>query len=53
MRAFVQSNDEVGLLLHQNWVVMTGDKCFKKAGQEMITHGGSHFMEVLIPFVKI
>lgn len=53
MRAFVKSNDEVGLLQHQNWVVMTGDKCFKKAGQEMITHGGSHFMEVLIPFVKI
>ena len=53
MRTFVKSNDEVGLLQYQNWVVMTGDKCFKKAGQEMITHGGSHFMEVLIPFVKI
>lgn len=53
MRTFVKSNDEVGLLQYQNWVVMSGDKCFKKAGQEMITHGGSHFMEVLIPFVKI
>lgn len=53
MRTFVKSNDEVGLLQYQNWVVMCGDKCFKKAGQEMITHGGSHFMEVLIPFVKI
>ena len=53
MRMFVKSNDEVGLLQYQNWVVMCGDKCFKKAGQEMITHGGSHFMEVLIPFVKI
>ena len=53
MRAFVKSNGDVGLLQYQNWVVMCGDKCFKKAGQEMITHGGSHFMEVLIPFVKI
>ena len=53
MRTFVKGNGDVGLLQYQNWVVMCGDKCFKKAGQEMITHGGSHFMEVLIPFVKI
>ena len=53
MKEFVTKNAEMTFLTHQNWAVMTGDRCFKKGGQEMITHGGSHFLEVLIPFVKL
>lgn len=53
MKEFVTKNTEMTFLTHQNWAVMTGDRCFKKGGQEMITHGGSHFLEVLIPFVKL
>jgi hypothetical protein len=53
MKEFVAKNAEMTFLTHQNWAVMTGDRCFKKGGQEMITHGGSHFLEVLIPFVKL
>ena len=53
MKEFVTKNAEMAFLTHQNWTVMSGDRCFKKGGQEMITHGGSHFLEVLIPFVKL
>lgn len=34
----------------QGLVGMETDKCFKSA--DCITHGGSHFLEVVIPFIK-
>lgn len=36
-----------------NWIVFKNRFCFKNFPSVEITHGGSHFMEVLIPFVKI
>lgn len=50
---FLQSNTGIKeeLLVHENWAVWRNAKCFK--GQDEITHGGSHFLEVIIPFVTI
>lgn len=50
---FLQKNSEIEneLLVHEDWAVWRNDKCFK--GQDEITHGGSHFLEVVIPFITI
>lgn len=50
---FVQDNTDLNLLSHENWLCMRDDRCFAKAKTKEITHGGSHFMEVAIPFIKI
>lgn len=41
------------LLKHDNWLAVRDNSCFDKAGETIITHGGSHFMEVVIPFVQL
>jgi len=41
------------LLKHDNWLTIRDDSCFAREGETMITHGGSHFIEVVIPFVEI
>ncbi|WP_106830574.1 PglZ domain-containing protein [Parabacteroides pacaensis] len=53
LKNFLQSNKEIEkeLLVRDNWAVWRNAKCFK--GQDEITHGGSHFLEVIIPFVTI
>lgn len=50
---FIDFNMEMGdeFLVHDKWIVWRTAKCFKN--QDVITHGGSHFLEVVIPFVTI
>jgi hypothetical protein len=50
---FLQKNNEINneLLVHDSWAIWRNTKCFK--GQDEITHGGSHFLEVVIPFITI
>ena len=50
---FVESNIDIDkeLLVHDKWIVWRTAKCFKN--QDIITHGGAHFLEVVIPFVTI
>lgn len=50
---FMTSNDipEKELLCKDNWAVWRTTRCFRS--QDEITHGGSHFMEVVIPFVRL
>lgn len=50
---FIQNNPEIHkeLLVHDNWAVWKNSRCFK--GKDEITHGGSHFLEVIVPFVTI
>ena len=50
---FYKDNKEHPLLKHDNWIAIRDDSCFAREGEIMITHGGSHFMEVVIPFVKL
>ena len=50
---FFKDNSSVSLLNHDNWLVIRNDNCFASNGKTMITHGGSHFFEVIIPFIKI
>lgn len=52
-RRFVEQNQELPLLQHDNWLAIRDDSCFARENTTMITHGGSHFLEVVIPFVKI
>lgn len=50
---FYIDNKELPLLKHDNWLAIRDDSCFAREGETIITHGGSHFMEVVIPFAKI
>lgn len=52
-RRFVQDNADLNLFSHDNWLCIRDDRCFASAKAKNITHGGSHFMEVAIPFIKI
>lgn len=51
--SFLNNNIDVRdeQMVHENWTVWRTTKCFKN--HDEITHGGSHFLEVVIPFVKI
>ena len=39
------------VLVKDNWLAMRCDLCFK--GQDEITHGGSHFLEMVVPFITL
>lgn len=53
--AFLQSNEVINEFVFEkeNWIVFKNRYCFKNFPSIEITHGGSHFMEVLIPFIRI
>lgn len=53
LTSFLDSNTDIRAeqMVHDNWTVWRTSKCFKN--QDEITHGGSHFLEVVIPFIKI
>ena len=38
---------------HDDWIVWRNRKSFSSNGVQEITHGGCHFLEVLVPFVRI
>ncbi len=38
---------------YEDWIVWRNRKSFSSKGCKEITHGGCHFLEVLIPFIKI
>lgn len=50
---FAKENGGLGMLAHDHWLCMRNNLCFAKNNERMITHGGSHFEEVVIPFIKI
>ena len=50
---FAKENGELGMLAHNRWLCMRNNLCFARNNERMITHGGSHFEEVVIPFIKI
>ena len=48
------SEQDASLFFGKNtWLAYRGTQSFKKPGTTSITHGGSHLLEVAIPFVKI
>ncbi len=44
---------KIALLSRDNWLAVRSNQCFEREGQQVITHGGSHFWEVVIPFITI
>lgn len=51
---FVKNHShKVELLSHEQWLTIRSTACFEREGVQIITHGGCHFMEVLVPFVTI
>lgn len=44
-------NIEKELLVKDKWAIWRNNKCF--SNKEGITHGGAHFLEVVIPFITI
>jgi len=50
---FYNENTDLSLLNHDHWLAMRNNLCFDTSGTREITHGGSHFLEVVIPFINI
>lgn len=50
---FYSQNSELSMLKHNNWLSIRDNHSFAKENSTMITHGGSHFLEVVVPFIKI
>ena len=50
---FLEQNQDVKVGIKDNSVYLRNDEAFTIAGTKIITHGGSHFWEVLIPFLEI
>ena len=42
---------ESEMLVRDNYAVWRDARCFK--GSDEVTHGGSHFLEMVVPFVTI
>lgn len=53
MQEFLVNHPDAEMIQHQNWLAFYGNQCIQKTGAETITHGGTHFLEVVIPFIKI
>lgn len=53
MQEFMSAHDAASFLVHDNWLAYRGEQAFNKAGKRKITHGGSHLLEVAIPFITI
>ena len=53
LQEFLSVHDASPFLVHDNWLVYRGEEAFAKAGKRQITHGGSHLLEVAIPFITI
>lgn len=50
---FYAENIDLQLIKHDNWMAIRNDSCLAKEDKITITHGGSHFMEMVIPLIKI
>ena len=53
MQGFLSAHDAASFLVHDNWLAYRGEQAFGKTGKRQITHGGSHLLEVAIPFITI
>jgi hypothetical protein len=53
MQEFLSLHEESSFLVHDNWLAYRDEQAFNKAGKRKITHGGSHLLEVAIPFITI
>ena len=53
MQEFLSAHNAPSFLVHDNWLVYRDEQAFYKAGKRQITHGGSHLLEVAIPFITI
>ena len=53
LQYFFQQNPDImgDMLIKDNFAVWRGAYCFK--GADEVTHGGSHFLEMIVPFAKI
>ena len=50
---FLKQNPNLKLGIKDNSVFLRNDDAFTLEGTKIITHGGSHFWEILIPFIEI
>ena len=53
MQELLSARDASDFLVHDNWLAYRGTAAFAKPGKHQITHGGSHLLEVAIPFIEI
>lgn len=50
---FYDANRDLPMLMHDNWMSIRDTHCFANERTTMLTHGGCHFLEMVVPLVKI
>lgn len=50
---FLKNNPNLSVGIKDNSLFLRNDDAFTSEGTKIITHGGSHYWEVLIPFIEI
>jgi hypothetical protein len=50
---FFQENQDIRMIKHDNWMSIRDNHCFVNDRTTMLTHGGSHFLEMIVPLIKI
>lgn len=53
MKKFLSSRDASVFLVRDNWLAYRDTQAFLRPCKHQITHGGSHLLEVAIPFIEI
>ncbi len=52
-KLYDSASENMKLLSRDNWLVVCDFGAFERCGVSLITHGGSSFTEVVVPFVQI
>lgn len=50
---FLRRHPSLNALTRDAYLCLRGDECFQREGTTEVTHGGCHWMEVVIPYVEI
>ena len=52
-KLYDSASGNMKLLLRDNWLAVRDFGAFERSGVSLITHGGSSFTEVVVPFVQL
>lgn len=50
---FYEAHRDLSMIMHVNWMSIRDNHCFANERITMLSHGGSHFLEIVIPLIKI
>ena len=52
-KLYDSASEHMKLLSRDNWLAVRDFGAFERSGVSLITHGGSSFTEVVVPFIQL